>query len=115
MTAANGAPAILYIIFLAAGYGTAKFGGSRGAVVSALIGCVAGAVLGTPVFPVVGTLIGACLGAFLAAMLHELVLMRKTTQHAARAGFGAALGKVGGMLAKLVVGLAMLVLAALTY
>jgi len=99
----------------AAGYGAARFGGSRGAVVSALIGCIVGAVVGTPWFPIIGTLVGACLGAFAGATAHELVLMRRDAEAAARAGVGAALGRVAGMLAKLLVGVAMLCIAALTY
>lgn len=100
---------------LAAGYGAAKFGGSRGAIISALVGCIAGAIFGTPIFPIVGTLIGACLGAFAGATAHELLLMRKSASQAAWTGFGAALGKIGGMVAKLLVGLGMLLVAALTY
>lgn len=100
---------------LAAGMGAAKFGGNRGAVISALLGCIGGAIVGTPLFPLVGTVLGACVGAFGAAFAHELLLMRKDASSAAWTGFGAALGKVGGMLAKLIAGLAMLAVAALTY
>ncbi len=103
------------IEMLAAGYGAAKFGGGRGAIIASLVGCLAGAVLGTPLFPVVGTLIGACLGAFVGAAGHELLLMRQHPSAALRTGFGAALGKVGGMVAKLGVGFIMLAIAALTY
>lgn len=100
---------------LAAGFGAAKFGGNRGAVISALLGCIAGAIVGTPLFPLVGTVLGACVGAFGAAFAHELLLMRKDASSAAWTGFGAALGKVGGMLAKLIAGLAMLAVAVFTY
>ena len=99
----------------AAGFGASRFGGSRGAVVSAVLGCIAGAIVGTPWFPIVGTLAGACVGAFAGATAHEVVLMRRDAEAAARAGFGAALGKVAGMLAKLLVGVVMLCIAALSY
>ena len=99
----------------AAGFGASRFGGSRGAVVSAVLGCIVGAIVGTPWFPIVGTLAGACLGAFVGATAHEVLLMRRDAEAAAWAGFGAALGKVAGMLAKLLVGVVMLCIAALTY
>lgn len=100
---------------LAAGYGAAKFGGSRGAVVSALVGCIVGAIVGSPLLPIIGTLIGACVGAFVGAAAYELAMMKKQTDEAVRAGIGAALGKVGGMMAKLIVGFVMLAIAAFTY
>ena len=100
---------------LLAGYGAKKFGGSKGSMVAALVGCIAGAIFGTPIFPIVGTLIGACLGAFLGAALYEYLQMRRTHQEAMWTGLGAALGKVGGVFAKLFCGVAMLVIAALSY
>ncbi len=101
----------------AAGYGAAKFGGGRGTIISALIGCFAGAVLFTPLIPVplIGTVIGACLGSFLAAALYEYIQMERQAHQALWTGFGAALGKVGGIFAKLLVGVIMLVIAAMTF
>ena len=99
----------------AAGFGAKKFGGSRGSMVAAVVGCILGAVLGTPVFPIVGTLAGACLGAFVGATLYEFIQAEKKAQHAAWAGLGAALGKVAGMFAKVLIGLIMLAVAAWTY
>jgi len=100
---------------LLAGYGAKKFGGSKGSMVAALVGCIAGAVFGTPIFPIVGTLIGACLGAFAGAALYEYIQMEKTHKEAAWTGLGAALGKVGGVFAKLFCGIAMLIIAFVTY
>lgn len=99
----------------AAGYGASKFGGSKGSIVAALVGCLGGAVLGTPVFPIVGTLAGACLGAFAAAALYEFIKHEKEAGEAMWTGLGAALGKVAGLFAKLLMGFAMLLAAALTY
>jgi len=99
----------------AAGYGTAKFGGNRRAVVAACVGCVLGAIVGTPWFPVVGTLLGACLGAFVGAVAHEYLNEQKQARQALWTGLGAALGKVAGLFAKVLVGFAMLLIAALTY
>jgi uncharacterized protein YqgC (DUF456 family) len=99
----------------AAGYGASKFGGSKGSILAALVGCLGGAVLGTPVFPIIGTLIGACVGAFVAAALYEYIKHEKEAGEAMWTGLGAALGKVAGLFAKLLMGLAMLVAATLTY
>ncbi|NLV46150.1 MAG: DUF456 domain-containing protein [Candidatus Hydrogenedentes bacterium] len=101
--------------FLAAGYGAARFGGSRGAALASLAGCITGAVMGTPWFPVVGTLAGAILGAFAGAVLYELLVANKPADVSVRTGVGAALGRAGGVLAKFVLGLAMLVVAAMGY
>ena len=100
---------------VASAYGASKFGGSRGSAVSAVIGAIAGGIFGTPLLPIVGTLIGACLGAFAAAFAYELLLMRRQAEGAAWAGFGAALGKIAGMFAKALVGILILLVAALTY
>lgn len=103
------------IEMLAAGVGAAKFGGSKRTIVAACVGCLIGAVVGTPWFPIVGTLIGACLGAFLGAMGNEYLNEQRTSRQAAWAGLGAALGKVAGLFAKALIGLAMLAVAALSY
>ncbi len=102
---------------LLAGYGARKFGGSKGSMVAALVGCLLGAVAGTPLIPVpvIGTLIGACLGAFVGAALYEYIKMERTHHEALWTGLGAALGKVGGVFAKLFCGIAMLIIAFLSY
>ncbi len=100
---------------LAAGYGASRFGGGRGAAISSLVGCIAGAIMGTPWFPLLGTLAGAFLGAFSGAMLFELLIANKTPGASIRTGIGAALGRLGGMFAKLAVGLAMLCVAVFSY
>lgn len=99
----------------AASYGAGRFGGSRGAMIAALVGCLIGAVVGTPWFPIVGTLAGACLGAFAAAAAYEYLIERRQPDAAIRVGAGAAIGKVLGMVAKILVGIAMLFAAAMTY
>jgi len=71
--------------------------------------------LATPLLPVVGTIVGACAGAFLAATGYELFFRRKRADAAFVTGFGAALGKMGGIAAKLAIGCLMLLIAALTY
>ena len=98
-----------------AGYGAKRFGGSKGAMVAALVGCLAGSVAGTPVLPIIGTLLGACAGAFVAAALYEYLQHEKEVHAALWTGLGAAAGKIGGIFAKLFCGLAMLAWAAATY
>ncbi len=100
---------------LASSYGASKFGGGKGAMAAALVGCIAGAIVGTPWFPIVGTLIGACLGAFAGAAGYEVLITQKDARTAAWTGLGAALGKIGGLLAKFAMGVIMLVVALLTY
>lgn len=98
---------------LAAGYGAKRFGGGKGAILAAIVGCIVGAIVGTPFLFLIGTIIGACLGAFVGAGLYEFIVMEKELHVAARTGFGAALGKVGGILAKFMVALAMVLVIVL--
>lgn len=97
----------------AAGYGAAKFGGTKGAMVAAIVGTIAGAIIGTPVFPILGTIVGAAVGAFAAAGIYEYIRHGKTFDESSRVGVGAALGKVLGLFAKTFVGFAMLFVAAI--
>lgn len=98
-----------------AGYGAKRFGGSKGAMVAALVGAIGGAVLGTPMFPIVGTLAGACVGAFAAAAFYDYVQHEKGVHASLRTGVGAALGKIGGLFAKLICGFVILLIAYLFY
>ena len=100
---------------IAAGYGAKKFGGGKGAMLASLVGCIVGAIVGTPWFPVVGTLIGAIAGAFAGAALYELLIAGKTGGASLKTGVGAALGRLGGVAAKVAIGLAMLLVLALNY
>lgn len=89
------------IEFIASAVGSRQAGGSkRGALVS-LVGGVAGAIIGTfaiPI-PIIGTLIGACLGAGIGSLLGDKWAGRDW-QAAYTSGKGAALGKLGGTIAK---------------
>ncbi|MBI1319417.1 MAG: DUF456 family protein [Candidatus Hydrogenedens sp.] len=98
-----------------AGYGASRFGGSRGAMVAALVGCILGAIAGTPLFPVVGTLVGACAGAFVAAALYEFLQNDAGLNRALWVGTGALVGKIGGIIAKFSCGLAILAVAWATF
>jgi uncharacterized protein YqgC (DUF456 family) len=98
--------------FAASGIGTAKFGGSKGAITASLIGCIVGAILGTPILPIIGTLLGACVGAFLAAALYEYIQSEKGVNASVKVGIGAALGKVAGFILKFCIGIVMLIAVA---
>jgi hypothetical protein len=103
------------IEFVAASLGASAFGGSRKSALVTLAGCLIGAAVGTPLLPVVGTIIGACVGAFIGAASHEYLMSERRPQEAAWTGFGAAVGKIGGLLGKLLVGVIMLAVALLFY
>ena len=96
------------IEMVAAGYGAKKFGGSKGSIVAAIVGCIVGSIVFTPLIPIplVGTLIGAIAGSFIGAAMQEYLVMQKHHTEAAKVGFGAALGKVGGVFGKLLAGFA---------
>ena len=98
----------------ASALGAQRFGGTKGTMVAAVVGAIGGGVLGTPILPVIGTLLGAIVGSFVAAALYEVVQSEKPLGQAMYTGFGAALGKVGGILAKFSMGILMLLAAWLT-
>lgn len=98
-----------------AAYGARRFGGSRGASLSAFFGGLIGAIAGTPLMPIIGTLIGACVGSFIAAALHEYAHAEKSAGAASWTGLGAALGRVAGLIGKFAVGLLILATAAATF
>lgn len=95
--------------FLLGTFTTLKFGASRWGVLGTLAGGILGAAWGSAAIPLVGTLIGAIGGAFLGAFLLEY-LHREDHALAARAGFGAFVGKILGMTLTLSCSIAMIAL-----
>jgi len=95
------------------GIGAARFGGGKGAIGASVIGCILGAILFTPLIPIpiVGTLIGALIGSFLGGSMYEYLQREKSVRESVQVGFGAALGKVGGVMAKSLIGFIMLLVA----
>lgn len=93
--------------FLAGAAGSKAAGGRTrgmiGAVVGALIGGIAFSFV--PV-PVIATIVGACLGAFVGAAGMELT--DKDFRHAMKVGYGAAKGRLLGIVVKTAVGVVML-------
>jgi len=101
--------------FVGADIGAKRFGAGKGSTWTVLAGCVLGGIAGTPLFPIMGTLLGACVGAFIGAVAYEFVVMERRSGGIAWTGFGAALGKIAGMLAKLAIGCVMVGVAAISY
>ncbi len=85
--------------------GARRFGGSKQAFWGSMIGLFVGAFF---IFPF-GIIIGPFLGAFIA----ELMLVRKTPVSSAKSGFGAMLGLLAGVLAKVIIIAIMLVVTLL--
>ena len=86
-----------------------RYGGSSRAGWGALIGGLVGAVVGVPV-PLVGSVVGGFVGAFAGAALFEYSRARHT-EGAARAGWGAVLGRAAAAAVKMALGVVMAVWA----
>ena len=85
------------------GYSYARrYGGSGRAGWGALLGGLAGAVVGVPV-PLIGSVIGGFVGAFAGAALFEYTTARRSAV-AARAGWGAVLGRAIAAAVKMAIG-----------
>lgn len=91
-------------IIWAGGYGTSKRG-----IAASVIGGISGAVLLTPFLLGLGALVGSFLGALAGAFAVEIVSQRDL-KPAARAGFGALAGRLAGLFAKGLCGLAMVII-----
>jgi uncharacterized protein YqgC (DUF456 family) len=91
--------ALTYVVeFAASILGVKKFGGSRRAMVGAVLGGIVGIFLGIP---------GILLGPFVGAVIGELMLQRSLDQ-ASRAGFGTVVGMAFGVAGKFAIGIAMI-------
>ena len=86
-----------------------RYGGSKRAGWGALVGGLIGAIIGVPV-PILGSVVGGFVGAFAGAALFEYSGARKS-ETAARAGWGAVLGRAAAVGIKMGLGLVMIVLA----
>jgi len=95
----GGMAGLTYVVeFAASILGVRKFGGSRRAMVGAVLGGIVGIFLGIP---------GILFGPFVGAVIGELSLQRSLDQ-AGRAGFGTVVGLALGVAGKLAIGIAMI-------
>lgn len=94
-----------YVIdFLGGYFGARYFGASRWGTFGAIVGAIVGVFFG---------LIGLFLGPVIGAIAGEFVAGKKMID-AGRAGWGSLLGNLGGMVSKLLIGLAMIVIFLMT-
>jgi uncharacterized protein YqgC (DUF456 family) len=99
--------------FVLGAAGSRQAGGSKRAAALAILGSLVGGVAGTALpVPMVGTLIGACLGAFAGSLLGDVWAGRPLFP-SVEAGWGAAVGRFWGTMAKLAIGALIVVLFAL--
>ncbi|MFN2568257.1 MAG: DUF456 family protein [Candidatus Dormibacteria bacterium] len=82
-----------------------KYGGSSRAGWGALVGGIVGAIVGVPV-PIIGSVIGGFVGAFIGAAVFEYTRQRHSGI-AAKAGWGAVLGRAAAAAVKMAIGVVM--------
>ncbi len=92
--------------FLVTAYGAKKFGASNRAIIAALVGGLVGAIVVNFFFWLIGALIGAFAGVFLGAFLYTYLTERELGK-AAKAGVGAFMGRMGAVLIKGTIAVAM--------
>jgi uncharacterized protein YqgC (DUF456 family) len=92
--------AVQVLDYVANLYGAKKMGASGWGVLGAFLGMLVGLFI--------GGLVGLLLGPFVGAVLGEILIGKKTTFQALKAGAGTFLGFLGGTLIKFTVGCAML-------
>ncbi|MCD5415590.1 DUF456 domain-containing protein [Candidatus Bipolaricaulota bacterium] len=87
--------------YSAGAIGARKYGASKAGVYGSIIGALAGIFVFFPIGMLIGTMAGAVAGEMLAGA---------SGSKAIRAGFGAILGAVSGMILKFIAGVAMIVI-----
>jgi uncharacterized protein YqgC (DUF456 family) len=93
--------------FLAGAAGSKAAGGRKRGMIGAVVGALVGGIAFSFVpIPVVATIVGAVLGAFVGAALMELT--DRDFRHAMRVGYGAAKGRLIGIVVKTAIGVVML-------
>ena len=91
------------------GAGAKKAGASGWGIAGGLIGAIIGGIVLSTMLPPLGTIIGICLGSFAGAFAVEFILGQPLTQ-SAKLGFGAAKGRLTGIVGKVAIGVLMLLL-----
>lgn len=88
--------------------GAKKFGASNRAIVGAIFGGIIGAILGS-MFLGIGLILGTFLGIFLGAFFVEF-LVHKDFVKSLKSGAGSVIGRVGSVVAKVLIAIVMLAL-----
>ena len=91
--------------------GAKKFGASNKAVIGAVIGGIIGAVLGAG-FLGIGIILGTFLGIFLGAFFVEFIIQKDLVK-SLKAGAGGILGRLGSIVAKVIIAIAMFIILGL--
>ena len=99
------------IEFAAGYYGAKRFGGSSKGSVGGIIGALVGGFMCAPILFGLGALPGALAGGFAGCFLVEK-MRGASGQAAASAAFGATLGRFGGFVVKLSIGIGIICLSA---
>lgn len=97
--------------FLAGYFGSKRYGGSNKGSIGGMIGAVVGAILCAPFFFGLGALPGALAGSFTGTFLMEKSCGMDSAA-AAKAAYGATLGRFGGFVVKLGIGTCMVWMSA---
>ncbi len=84
----------------ASALGAAKGGASKKGAIAAVVGALIGAIVGSFFLPPVGTVIGAAGGAGIGAIWAEIALNNRAFREAAKAGAGAAIGRLVAVILK---------------
>ncbi|NOX87443.1 MAG: DUF456 domain-containing protein [Calditrichaeota bacterium] len=77
------------------------YGSSKWGVAGAIVGGILGAISGAFFTPVMGAIIGSLIGVFIGAFLVEII-RTPNIKHGLMAGFGAFVGRLGGLSIKVV-------------
>ena len=98
--------------FVLGGAGAKKAGATKWGIFGGLVGAILGGIFLTGLIPIpiLGTVIGICLGSFAGAFGVEL-LLGGPVWRSVRIGFGAAKGRLMGIVGKFTVGLGMFALS----
>lgn len=97
--------------FAAAHFGGKRFGGTSKGSLGGIIGALVLGIMCAPLFFGLGALLGALAGGFLGSFIFEKMNGMQTPK-ALKAAFGTMLGRFGGFLAKLGIGISLIALSA---
>lgn len=87
--------------YLSGAYGAKKMGSTKAGVWGSIVGGLMGMFL--------GNIVGLVFGIFLGAVVAEMFFANKSAAHSLKIGLGSILGFLGGTVAKLILGLVMLI------